>query len=315
MDTRPSILFVDDEERVVNQLRMIFRQHYEVHTATSGAEGLAILQRTPVDVVVSDQRMPGMTGIEFLTQVCRLRPAAMRLLLTGYSDLAAIVGSVNEGEVYRFINKPWDHTEIQEIIASAVAAGKAAQVAALPSDAAVQDFMAQAAERPHVLIIDDQRSDLLAMAQVLGEDQPCLLAESVNEAIQLLSKHDVGVIVTEARVGSADMGSFLHLLKRHYPLINTVMLTRSGDADLVIRLINKAQIFRFATKPLRKSVLQLAVSAAMRQHGRFRISPELAHRHQVAEDQEASNDSQLLGSMKQSLKSLRSGITGFWKRA
>ena len=315
MDTRPSILFVDDEERVVNQLRMIFRQHYEVHTATSGAEGLAILQRTPVDVVVSDQRMPGMTGIEFLTQVCRLRPAAMRLLLTGYSDLAAIVGSVNEGEVYRFINKPWDHTEIQEIIASAVAAGKAAQVAALPSDAAVQDFMAQAAERAHVLIIDDQRSDLHAMAQVLGEDQPCLLAESVNEAIQLLSKHDVGVIVTEARVGSADMGSFLHLLKRHYPLINTVMLTRSGDADLVIRLINKAQIFRFATKPLRKSVLQMAVSAAMKQHGRFRISPELAHRHQVAEDQEASNDSQLLGSMKQSLKSLRSRITGFWKRA
>ena len=315
MDTRPSILFVDDEERVVNQLRMIFRQHYEVHTATSGAEGLAILQRTPVDVVVSDQRMPGMTGIEFLAQVRNQRPAAMRLLLTGYSDLAAIVGSVNEGEVYRFINKPWDHTEIQEIIASAVAAGKAAQVAALPSDAAVQDFMAQAAERPHVLIIDDQRSDLHAMAQVLGEDQPCLLAESVNEAIQLLSKHDVGVIVTEARVGSADMGSFLHLLKRHYPLINTVMLTRSGDADLVIRLINKAQIFRFATKPLRKSVLQFAVSAAMKQHGRFRISPELAHRHQVAEDQEASNDSQLIGSMVQSLKSLRSRITGFWKRA
>ena len=106
MDTRPSILFVDDEERVVNQLRMIFRQNYEVHTATSGAEGLAILQRTPVDVVVSDQRMPGMTGIEFLAQVRNQRPAAMRLLLTGYSDLAAIVGSVNEGEVFRFINKP-----------------------------------------------------------------------------------------------------------------------------------------------------------------------------------------------------------------
>lgn len=315
MDTRPSILFVDDEERVVNQLRMIFRQNYEVHTATSGAEGLAILQRTPVDVVVSDQRMPGMTGIEFLAQVRNQRPAAMRLLLTGYSDLAAIVGSVNEGEVFRFINKPWDHSEIQEIIASAVTAGKAAQVADLPSDAAVQDFMAQAAERPHVLIIDDLRSDLNAMAKVLGEDHPCLLAESVNEAIALLSKHDVGVIVTEARVGSADMGSFLHLLKRHYPLINTVMLTRSGDADLVIRLINKAQIFRFATKPLRKSVLQLAVSAAMKEHGRFRVLPELALRHQVAEDKEASNDSQLIGSMVQSLKSLRSRITGFWERA
>ena len=315
MDTRPSILFVDDEERVVNQLRMIFRQNYEVHTATSGAEGLAILQRTPVDVVVSDQRMPGMTGIEFLAQVRNQRPAAMRLLLTGYSDQAAIVGSVNEGEVFRFINKPWDHAEIQATIASAVQAGSAARVAAVPNDQAVQDFMAQAAQRPQVLIIDDQRSDLDAMAQLLGEDHACLTAESVKEAIALLSKHDVGVIVTEARVGSADMGSFLHLLKRHYPLINTVMLTRSGDADLVIRLINKAQIFRFATKPLRKSVLQLAVSAAMKEHGRFRVLPELALRHQVAEDKEASNDSQLIGSMVQSLKSLRSRITGFWERA
>lgn len=72
----------------------------------------------------------------------------------------------------------------------------------------------------------------------------------------------------------------------------------------MIRLINTSQIFRFTTKPLRKSVLQLAVSAAMKEHGRFRISPELAHRHLVAEDKEASSDSVLLGSIVQSLKSL-----------
>lgn len=313
MDVRPCILFVDDEERVVNQLRIIFRQDYEVHTATSGAAALQILQSTQIDVVVSDQRMPGMTGIEFLDQVRRLQPSAMRLLLTGYSDLAAIVGSVNEGEVFRFINKPWDHAEIQAIIASAVQAGSAAQVAAIPTDQAVQDFMAQAAQRPQVLIIDDQRSDLDAIAQLLGEDHACLTAETVKDAIDLLSRHDVGVLVTEARVGNTDVGHFLHLLKRHYPQINTVMLTRSGDADLVIRLINKSQIFRFATKPLRKSVLQLAVSAAMKEHGRFRISPELAQRHQVAEDKEASSDSLLLGSIVQSLKSLRKRVTGMWK--
>ncbi len=313
MDMRPCILFVDDEERVVNQLRIIFRQDYEVHTATSGAAALQILQSTQIDVVVSDQRMPGMTGIEFLDQVRRLQPSAMRLLLTGYSDLAAIVGSVNEGEVFRFINKPWDHAEIQAIIASAVPAGSAAQVAAIPTDQAGLAFMAQAAQRPQVLIIDDQRSDLDAIAKLLSEDHTCLKAETVKDAIDLLSRHDVGVLVTEARVGNTDVGHFLHLLKRHYPQINTVMLTRSGDADLVIRLINKSQIFRFATKPLRKSVLQLAVSAAMKEHGRFRISPELAHRHQVAEDKEASSDSVLLGSIVQSLKSLRKRVTGMWK--
>lgn len=313
MGMRPCILFVDDEERVVNQLRIIFRQDYEVHTATSGAAALQILKSTQIDVVVSDQRMPGMTGIEFLDQVRRLQPSAMRLLLTGYSDLAAIVGSVNEGEVFRFINKPWDHAEIQATIASAVQAGSAARVAAVPTDQAVQDFMAQAAQRPQVLIIDDQRSDLDAIAQLLGEDHACLTAESVKEAIDLLSRHDVGVLVTEARVGNSDVGHFLHLLKRHYPLINTVMLTRASDADLVIRLINTSQIFRFATKPLRKSVLQLAVSAAMKEHGRFRLSPELAHRHLVAEDKEASSDSVLLGSIVQSLKSLRKRVTGLWK--
>ena len=313
MDMRPCILFVDDEERVVKQLRIIFRQDYEVHTATSGAAALQILRSTQIDVVVSDQRMPGMTGIEFLAQVRRLQPSAMRLLLTGYSDLAAIVGSVNEGEVFRFINKPWDHAEIQATIASAVQAGSAARVAAVPTDQAVQDFMVQAAQRPQVLIIDDQRSDLDAIAQLLGEDHACLTAESVKEAIDLLSRHDVGVLVTEARVGNSDVGHFLHLLKRHYPLINTVMLTRASDADLVIRLINTSQIFRFATKPLRKSVLQLAVSAAMKEHGRFRISPELAHRHLVAEDKEASSDSVLLGSIVQSLKSLRKRVTGLWK--
>lgn len=313
MDMRPCILFVDDEERVVNQLRIIFRQDYEVHTATSGAAALQIMQSTQIDVVVSDQRMPGMTGIEFLDQVRRLQPSAMRLLLTGYSDLAAIVGSVNEGEVFRFINKPWDHAEIQEIIASAVKAGSAARVATVPTDQAVRNFMAQASQRPQVLIIDDQRSDLDAIARLLGEDHACLTAESVKDAIDLLARHDVGVLVTEARVGNTDMGNFLHLLKRHYPQINTVMLTRSGDADLVIRLINKSQIFRFATKPLRKSVLQLAVSAAMKEHGRFRISPELTHRHLVAEDKEASSDSVLLGSIVQSLKSLRKRVTGLWK--
>ena len=313
MGMRPCILFVDDEERVVNQLRIIFRQDYEVHTATSGAAALQIMQSTQIDVVVSDQRMPGMTGIEFLDQVRRLQPSAMRLLLTGYSDLASIVGSVNEGEVFRFINKPWDHAEIQATIASAVQAGSAARVAAVPNDQAVQDFMAQAEQRPQVLIIDDQRSDLDAIAQLLGEDHACLTAESVKEAIDLLSRHDVGVLVTEARVGNSDMGHFLHLLKRHYPLINTVMLTRASDADLVIRLINTSQIFRFATKPLRKSVLQLAVSAAMKEHGRFRISPALAHRHLVAEDKEASSDSVLLGSIVQSLKSLRKRVTGLWK--
>ena len=312
MSTRPAILFVDDEERIVNQLRIIFRQKYNVYTATSGQEALQILKAQSIDVLVSDQRMPGMLGVELLCEVRKYSPQTMRMLLTGYSDLAAIVGSVNEGEVFRFINKPWDHNDIQSIVADAVAAGQAAREALSPQAiSATESLLMASTEQPKVLLIDDNRGDLEAMAHVLSVDHSCLIATSVDEALQLLAQHDVGSIVTEARVGKADTGAFLHLLKQHHPMITTVMLTRSSDADLVVRMINKAQIFRFATKPLRKSSFQLAVAAAMKAHMHYRANPSLVNRHRVAVDESASMDASLVSSVLQSLSSLRSRIPFF----
>ena len=299
---RASLLFVDDEERVVNLLRMIFRDEYTVHTATSGQEALGLIARHPVDVIVSDQRMPGMLGIELLEQVRQRAPSTMRILLTGYSDLAAIVGSVNEGEVFRFINKPWDHDQIKQTIADAVEAGRAAV-----ADAATPPGLAAAmagATLPDVLVIDDNERDLQAMCQVLGQEHRVRSASSIAEALKVLEQHDIGVIVTEARVGHSDAGDFLRVLKQHYPLITTVMLTRSADADLVIRLINRAQIFRFATKPLRKSVFQLSVSAAMKEHLRFKENPTLARRHRVARSVEPE-DATLVAAVTKSLGGLR----------
>ena len=312
MSSKATIMFVDDEERIVNQLRIIFRTQYNVLTATSGAEALELLKLHKVDVLVSDQRMPNMLGVELLAQSCKLSPHTMRLLLTGYSDLAAIVGSVNDGEVFRFINKPWDHQEIQQIIADAVEAGRSSRVLS-----SIDSFVPSSADEkpPKVLLIDDNAAELDAMAQVLSVDQSCLKATSLQAALDLLANNDVGVIVTEARVGRNDTGSFLHLLKQHHPMITTVMLSRSGDADLVIRMINKAQIFRFATKPLRKSSFQLAVAAAMKAHQHYRANPTLVNRHRVAEDAEAQKDTSLVASMLKSLGGLRSRFPFFGRKS
>ena len=125
---KPTLLFVDDEERIVNLLRTMFRSEYQVLTATSGKEALEILAKHRVEVLVSDQRMPGMLGVELLAEARKRSPATMRILLTGYSDLAAIVGSVNDGEVFRFINKPWNHEEIKTIIRAAAEAALATDV-------------------------------------------------------------------------------------------------------------------------------------------------------------------------------------------
>ena len=98
-----TLLFVDDERRVLTSMRAMFRREYQVLLANSGLEALALLREHKVDVIVSDQRMPGMTGIEVLKQVKVLAPNAMRILLTGYADLQAIEASINEGEVFRYL--------------------------------------------------------------------------------------------------------------------------------------------------------------------------------------------------------------------
>jgi serine/threonine-protein kinase len=310
MTKKARILFVDDEERVVKLLRMMFRSDYEVHTATSGQEALEIIAAHPIDVIVSDQRMPEMVGTELLAQVRKCSPATMRILLTGYSDLAAIVGSVNDGEVFRFINKPWDQEEIKGIIAEAAAAARAtAEVAVLPQESVLPAADAEDA-RPELLLIDASSDARQAMAKVIGSDYMVHGASSVEEALTILKDRDIGVIVSEARVGDSDAGELLRVLKQHYPAITTVMLTNTADADLVIKLINGAQIFRFATKPIRAGVFQLAISAAMREHRRVRANPLLARRHVVAASREPENK-EFVANVLASLGGLRSRLLGW----
>ena len=123
-DRKYRVLFVDDERRILTALRSIFRREYEVFTANGGAEALEILQKNRVDVVVSDQRMPNMLGNELLAKVHQLYPQTMRVLLTGFMDKAAIIDTINQGQIYRFINKPWKNEDIREIIAEAALASE-----------------------------------------------------------------------------------------------------------------------------------------------------------------------------------------------
>lgn len=124
------ILFVDDEQRVLTAMRAMFRRDYEVHIANSGAEALAILRDHAIDVVVSDQRMPEMTGVEVLREAREIAPEAMRILLTGYADLTAIEDAINESEVFRYLMKPCPREQLKETLALAVDAVRASAVVA-----------------------------------------------------------------------------------------------------------------------------------------------------------------------------------------
>lgn len=110
---RPVILCVDDEPSILSSLRRLFRSHgFAVIAAESGQVGLDLLDTEAVDLVISDMRMPHMDGVVFLEHVRQRKPDILRLLLTGYADIASITGAINRGEIYRYIAKPWDDTDI-----------------------------------------------------------------------------------------------------------------------------------------------------------------------------------------------------------
>jgi DNA-binding NtrC family response regulator len=116
---RPTVLFVDDEQRVLNSMRIMFRRQYDLFLASSGKEALEIVRRHDIDVIVADHRMPQMTGIEVLTTVRTVSPRTIRVLLTGYADLNAVEGSINECEVFRFLTKPCAPDQLRTTVATA----------------------------------------------------------------------------------------------------------------------------------------------------------------------------------------------------
>lgn len=118
---RPRILVVDDEEAILETMTFTFEDDYEVLTATSAAEALELLERSaPVAAVISDQRMPEMTGVEFLAQVFERHPSTVRIILTGFADMDAIIRAINDGHVYAYITKPWEPDQLKQVVRRAV---------------------------------------------------------------------------------------------------------------------------------------------------------------------------------------------------
>jgi len=121
-EIRPTLLVIDDEPEVLRSVHDLLRLDYRIVTCRRGAEALKVLESADeIHVVMTDQRMPEMSGVELLHQAKQIRPDATRLLFTAYADIRAVVDAINEGAVFRYIAKPWDPEELEGVIRQAVA--------------------------------------------------------------------------------------------------------------------------------------------------------------------------------------------------
>ena len=119
MNDKIVVLYIDDEDNNLNSLKASLRREFKVLTALTAEEGLVIAASEEVHVVIADQRMPGMSGIEFFEKLMKVNSDPIRILLTGYSDIASVIDAINKGEVYRFIDKPWNIDQVKIAIINA----------------------------------------------------------------------------------------------------------------------------------------------------------------------------------------------------
>lgn len=270
----PSVLCVDDEPNILRSLHWMLHKEFNVMTAPDGATALQMLREREFDVIVSDQRMPGMIGSEFLRQACDVSPRAMRILLTGYSDMQALLQSINEGEVFRFVAKPWRNDELSRTVREAA---EIARTQSAPSPQA----RPEAAAGAHVLLLDDDDAIAGVLRKVLEPGTRLSHAATVSEAVEVLDGSPVSVLVSETRLGRVDTTPLLKLLKRHHPHIVSVVLTRDSDVDAVVKLINQGQVYRFIPKPVKAGFLKLLIHSALQKHEELRKVPGALRRHAV----------------------------------
>ena len=271
-DPKATLLFVDDEERVLRSLEMLFKNRYRVLTTTDGQEAVAIAKRERVHVVVSDQRMPIMTGVEVLRRVRAVSPNTMRLLLTGYSDLEAIVNSVNEGEIFRYLSKPWSAKEILGTVT------QAAEIALSLQEEAGEGAIGPA---PGVLVIDEDPTVVEMVKAICGQDRTVKWSVDLDEAFQTLADSDIAVVVCDIRLRGRDISAAVKALKESNPQVLTIVQTQLQDVETLRGLINHGQIYRFLPKPARRGLLEMSLHAASRRHGSLKAAPQLSNRYRV----------------------------------
>ncbi|MDR2637400.1 MAG: response regulator [Zoogloeaceae bacterium] len=296
-----TVLLLDDEVRIVDILRLILRPHYRVLTATDGHTALQLLKNNPVQVIISDQRMPRMTGVEFLRQARTISPTSVRILLTGFSDLRAIIDSINEGEVFRFLMKPWGNTELLAIVRDAMDVARqlestpAASFAELasttwtpePAKKTASDTAGKtpAASRPsasspqgHVLVKTTNNTLFEQIRRTQPESIGISWVTSLEEALAFLSRQNVMAFVVHFESAETtrdeEAMAFVKILKHKRPTLMTIALVRNADAYDAISLINQGRVFRFVTLPCKATQVGIYIQSALRQSQALAATPQ-----------------------------------------
>ncbi len=306
---KTTLLFVDDEPLILQSLEVLFRQQYNVLTCSDPRQALDIIRQEKVSVIVSDQRMPGLTGVELLREVKDISPYTIRILLTGYSDLQAIIDSVNVGEIFRYINKPWRINKLRETIqfAAKVANERAWLITQKISFQKDKHMMLQSAAqtKKEILFLDQNQKHLQVYKDFFSNKYFVHIAHNAEHAFRIVNEKSICVLSSDVRSHNECTSDFLIAVKEKFPNMVLVLITDVRDANLTIKLINEGHIYRYLIKPFPKESLRLTIdSAALHHHvisenpsANLKIQEQLNY-NRSSFDQNIRNYQELINSVK-----------------
>lgn len=238
-------------------------------TESDPLRALQRLREEHIHVLVSDQRMPQMSGAQLLAEAREIAPNTLRILLTGYSDLDAAVEALNNGGIFRYLTKPWDQQEM------AFTLRQAAELAVRQA----QPLQAVASEKlsaPLTLLSLDDEPDTLS---VVGEfcvagGHRLLRARNLAEAMLQLNNEGVDILVSDLKLAGEDTAPLLKTLAQAHPRLLSLVVTPFQDTQALLRLVNEAQIFRYLPKPIRRGLFEKGLKAAAEQALIWRAQPQ-----------------------------------------
>ena len=266
------VLFVDDEPQVLETISLIFRNWHFV-TAVGAETALKAISDDKFAVVVSDQRMPGMTGAELLKKVREIAPETIRIILTGYSDMDSIIEAINSGEVWRFINKPWDNQKLKATVKAAVDLYEVNRMLKEQQKTG-RAVNAKQSNASTVLFIDKRADHLQKYQELFKDTYNVRVCETLPEALKIIESEPIAAVACDSSLASEEGADFLAAIKQRFPAVVTIFMSDSKDANEAIRLINEGQIFRYLVKPFPRQALINAVQEAVQKHSEIKVLPK-----------------------------------------
>jgi response regulator RpfG family c-di-GMP phosphodiesterase len=223
------------------------------------------MQENDIDVIVSDQRMPNMLGHQLLAKVQRLHPRTMRILLTGFTDKEAIISNINEGQVYRFLNKPWANDEIQRIVAEAALASEF-EVQSEITELAPEEGKSYTKPAVHILEQGQTIQESLQGFEVMQESR-ISVSDNLEDSLKVLDNNDqIGIFIIQMARNTSDYIQTISMLKKMRPELLTIVISQQSDSNVISQLINVGQVFRYFSDPCDPLILEYSMEQAFPTH-------------------------------------------------